>query len=203
MRRLLLLAAVVLVAAAGGYAQDAQKVLDTFKRNFTIASLDVKIQILQDASSGKTAASMGPLYLQAVDFVNDNASLVSTDARFDQLAAIAAQQVGVVAFQPARASLWKLFQSGVGSQSLANAATALGIIGTGDQETIANLNRFVDSQNVLFSSGTPPDTIVIAAAFQALGKLADPSSFQVLFAAINLGYGDRLTAIARDALLSL
>jgi hypothetical protein len=203
MRRLLLLAAVVLVAAAGGYAQDAQKVLDTFKRNFTIASLDVKIQILQDASSGKTAASMGPLYLQAVDFVNDNASLVPTDARFDQLGAIAAQQVGVVAFQPARASLWKLFQSGVGSQTLANAATALGIIGTGDQETIANLNRFVDSQNVLFSSGTPPDTIVIAAAFQALGKLADPSSFQVLFAAINLGYGDRLTATARDALLSL
>jgi hypothetical protein len=44
---------------------------------------------------------------------------------------------------------------------------------------------------------------VIAAAFQALGMLGDASSFPVLFSAINLGYGEKLTGIAHDALLLL
>ncbi len=203
MRRALLLLAALFAAAVSVHAQDAQKLLDSFKRNFAIASLDVKIQILQDASSSAAASSMGPLFQQAVDFVVDNASLVPTDARFNQLASIAAEQLGVVGYQAARSSVWKLFQAGVDSQTLADAAIALGAIGAGDPDTIANLNRYVDSQNTLFSAGTPPDTIVIAAAFQALGKLADPSSFPSLFSAINLGYGEKLTAIARDALLHL
>jgi hypothetical protein len=203
MRRALLLLAALLAAAVSVHAQDAQKLLDTFKRNFAIASLDVKIQILQDAASGTAAPSMGPLFQQAVDFVVDNSSLVPTDARFNQLASIAAEQLGLVGYQSARSSVWKLFQAGVDSQTLAKAAVALGTIGAGDADTIANLNRYVDSQNTLFSAGTQPDTIVIAAAFQALGKLGDPSSFPYLFSAINRGYGEKLTAIAHDALLLL
>jgi hypothetical protein len=198
-----MLGCALLVVAAAGYAQDTQKILDAFRRNFAIGSLDVKIQILQDAASGTAVSSMGPLFLQAVDFVNDNASLVPTDARFNQLATIAAQQIGAIGYKDARASLWKLFQAGVDSASLAAAATALGLVGAGDPEIIANLNRYVDSQNTIFTSGKPPDTVVIAAAFQALGRLGDPSSFPILFSAMNLGYGDKLTAIARDALLSI
>jgi len=203
MRRALLLAAALLAAAASGYAQDAQRVVETFKRNFAIGSLDVKIQILQDAASGKTAPAMGPLFQQAVVFVIDNVSLVPTDARFDQLASLAAEQIGVVGFVPGRSSLLKLFQAGVDSQTRARAATALGLLAAGDEDIVANLNRYVDSQNVMFASGKPPDTVVIAACFQALGRLGDPSSFPILFAGMNLGYGDKLTATARTALLAI
>jgi hypothetical protein len=146
---------------------------------------------------------MGELFQQAVDFVNDNASLVPTDARFNQLASIAAEQIGIVGYAPARTSLWKLFKAGVDSATLARTTTALGLVAVGDAEIVANLNRYVDSQNILFAAGTPPDTVVVAAAFQALGRLGDTSSFSLLFAAINLGYGDKLTAIARDALLTI
>jgi HEAT repeat protein len=61
----------------------------------------------------------------------------------------------------------------------------------------------VDSQNSLFISGKQPDNNVIAACFQALGKLGDPSSFPVLFSAMYLGYSDAVAGIAHDALLAL
>jgi hypothetical protein len=193
----------VVVAAAAASAQDTAKILDTFRRNFAIASLDVKIQILQDAAAGATAAAMGPLFQQAIDFVIDNSSLIPTDARFNQLAGIAAQQIGVVAYAAGRDSVWKLFQATTDSQTLGQAATALGVVGAGDPDIIASLNRYVDSQNSLFISGKQPDNNVIAACFQALGKLGDPSSFPVLFSAMYLGYSDAVAGIAHDALLAL
>ena len=203
MRRVLCIGIALMVAAAAAPAQDAQKILDTFRRNFAIASLDVKIQILQDAAAGKNAADMGPLFQQAVDFVIDNASLIPTDARFSQLAALGAEQVGVVAYAPGRYSVWKLFQAGTDSITLAKAAVALGVVGAGDAETIANLNRYVEAQNVLTGAGKPIDSAVIAASIQSLGKLGDPSSFPILFSAMNLGYPEKMAALARDALLAI
>ncbi|HEY9595597.1 MAG TPA: hypothetical protein VHE79_14050 [Spirochaetia bacterium] len=203
MRRFLAIGICLLVCVAAAQAQDAQKVLDSFRRNFAIASLDVKIQILQDASKGQNASTMGPLYQQAVDFVNDNASLVPTDARFNQLAAIGAEQIGVVNYVAARYSVWKLFQTITDSGSLAKAATALGIVGAGDPEIVADLNRYIDSQNSLFASGQTPDSVVIAAALKSLGRLADPTSFPVLFAASEVGYADAITQIARASLFSV
>jgi len=203
MRRAICLCAAFIAVASVSFAQDAQKILDTFKRNFAIASLDVKIQILQDAAAGKTASAMGPLFQQAVDFVTDNASLIPTDGRFNQLAGIGAEQIGVVGYTAGKDSVWKLFQVTKDSQTLARAAAALGAVGTGDADTITNLNRYVDSQNAFFASGKTPDMAVVAACFKALGALGDPSSFPVLFSSMNLGYPDQVTAIARDALLSI
>ncbi len=203
MKRAVALCIVFIAVASLASAQDAQKILDTFRRNFAIASLDVKIQILQDAAAGKTASAMGPLFQQAVDFVTDNASLIPTDARFNQLAGIGAEQLGVVGYASARDSVWKLFQAGVDSETLGKAATSLGVLGAGDADTIANLNRYVDSQNVLFASGKTPDMIVVAACFKALGKLGDPRSFPILFSAMNLGYPDKVAAMAKDALMAI
>jgi hypothetical protein len=203
MKRALLIVIGIFIAAALAQAQDAQKILDTFRRNFAIGSLDVKIQILQDAAADKNAASLGPLFQQAVDFVIDNASLVPTDPRFSQLAAIGADQIGAIGFTAGRYSVWKLFQVTKDSQTLAKAATTLGTAGAGDPEIIADLNRYLDGQNGLFASGSMPDTPVLAAAITSIGKLGDPSSFPILFSAMNLGYSDQITAMAKDALLSL
>ena len=197
----ILIALVLPLMSAQG--QEASRILDTFKRNFAIASLDVKIQILQDAAGGKNAADMGPLYEQALEFVTDNGSLVASDPRFNQLAAIAAEQVGTVKYVPAKDSLWKLFQINADSQTLQKAADALGVVGAGDADIIANLNHYVDTQNNIFAAGTQTDMVVVAACIAALGKLGDPSSFPILFTAMNLGYTDRVSVIAKDALLSI
>jgi hypothetical protein len=203
MRRVLCIGIALVMAATVVQAQDSKKILETFRRNFAIASLDVKIQILQDAAAGKTAPDMGPLFQQAVDFVFDNAGLIPTDARFSQLAAIGAEQIGAVNYVPGRFSLWKLFQSGVDSLTLGKAATALGVVGAGDEEIIANLNRYVDGQNAIFATGKTPDMAVIAASIKALGRLGSPASFPVLFSSINLGYPDQVSALARDSLLAI
>ena len=203
MRRALGICIALIVAVGAAYAQDAQKVLDTFRRNFAIASLDVKIQILQDAAAGKTASSMGPLFQQAVDFVIDNGSLVPTDARFNQLAAIGAEQAGNVGFTAARFSVWKLFQITPDTQTLSKAATALGTLGAGDAEIIADLNHWLDAQNSVFATGKMPDPAVLVSVIQSLGKLGDSSSFPFLFTAMNLGYSDQISAIAKTSLLSL
>ena len=203
MKRAICIGLIFIAAASMLPAQDAQKILDTFRRNFAIASLDVKIQILQDAAAGKTASAMGPLFQQAVDFVTDNASLIPTDARFNQLAAIAAEQVGVVGYTPGKDSVWKLFTVTQDSVTLAKAAGALGVVGVGDADTVTNLNRYVDSQNSFFASGQTPDLAVVAACFKALGAIGDSTSFPVLFSAMNLGYPEQVAAIAKASLLSL
>jgi hypothetical protein len=203
MRRVLCISAALLVAATASFAQDTSKVLDTFRRNFAIASLDVKIQILQDAAAGSSASAMGPLFQQAVDFVCDNASLIPSDARFNQLAGIGAEQIGVVGYKSGRDSLWKLFKTTTDSQTLGKAAIALGIVGVGDPEVVDNLNRYVQAQNNLFISGKVPEYFVLSCCFQALGRLGDPSSFPVLFSATYLGYNDKASATAREALFSV
>jgi hypothetical protein len=203
MRRALGVVTVLFAFALAAQAQDTKKILETFRRNFAIASLDVKIQILQDASSGKNAPDMGPLFHQAVDFVVDNASLIPSDPRFLQLAAIAADQTGAVGYLPARFSVWKLFSIAADAETLAKAAGALGVIGAGDREIIADLNRWIDTQNTLFASGKTTDALVIAAGLQALGKLGDPSSFPFVFSAMNLGYSDQVASVAKEALLSI
>ncbi|MGA2614029.1 MAG: hypothetical protein ABSG38_11325 [Spirochaetia bacterium] len=203
MKRALWILVVLVIPFFSAQAQEASKILDTYRRNFTIASLDVKIQILQDAASGKNAADMGPLYEQALEFVTDNGTLMGSDTRFNQLAAIAAEQIGIIKYAPAKASLWKLFQINSDTQTLQKAAYALGEVGAGDPEILANLNHYVDTQNVNFAAGAQPDMIVLAACLQALGKLGDPSSFPILFSAMNLGYSSKITAFAKDALLSI
>jgi hypothetical protein len=204
MRRLVAIVAVLFCIAAGvAFAQDAQKVLDTYRRNFAIASLDVKIQILQDAAASAAAKELGPLYQQALEFVLENASLLPADPRFRQLAVIAADQVAAIGFAPARTALWRLFQDDTATGTRISAATALGAVGAGDPEVVDHLNRFLDAQNALFAAGKGADLQVVPAILRALGRLGDPSSFPSIFTAMVLGYSGETTQIARESLLAV
>ena len=146
---------------------------------------------------------MGPLFQQAIDFVVDNASLMPSDPRFRQLAALRGPSSRRPRSHPARYSVWNLFQVDPDTSTLVNAATALGIIGAGDPEIIANLNRYVDAQNTCSPVGQGPGPAVVAACMQALGQLGDPSSFPSLFSAMNIGYPEPMTARREEALLAL
>ena len=203
MRRLVGIAAALCVAAAAVSAQDAQKVLETYRRNFAIASLDVKIQILQDAAAAPGTAELGPLYQQALEFVLENISLLPADPRFRQLAVIAADQVAAIGYAAARTALWRLFQEDSETGTRIRTATALGAVGAGDPEVVDHLNRFLDSQNALFAAGKGSDQQVVPAILRALGRLGDPSSFPSLFTAMVLGYTDETTRVARESLLAV
>jgi hypothetical protein len=203
MRRLVGIAAALCIAAVAAPAQDAQKVLETYRRNFAIASLDVKIQILQDAAAASGSESFGPLFQQALEFVLENIAVLPADPRFRQLAAIAADKVAAIGYAPARTALWRLFQEDSETGTRIRTATALGAVGTGDPEVVDHLNRFLDNQNALFVAGKGADRQVVPAILRALGRLGDPSSFPSLFTAMVLGYSDETTQVARESLLAV
>jgi hypothetical protein len=202
-RPVAVLAALLCLPIAAAGAQDAKRVLESFKRNFAIGSLDVKIQILQDAASSTAAREMGPLYQQAVDFVLDNVTLIPTDPRFRQLAGLAAEQAAAIGFPDARFSLWRLFQADTDTALRVRIAGALGLTSSGDPDIVQGLGRFLDAQNSIYSTGKAPDMQVVDAVVQALGRLGDPASFPILFTAMNRDYSDQITRDARAALLSV
>lgn len=203
MKKLLgsILAFAVMAGSLG--AQDTGKILATYKGNFAKASLTVKIEILQDASANKGVQEMGPLFLDAVDFVLNNSSFIGSDPQYRQLAQIAIEQIAAIKHTPAKQSLWKVFQLDTDTTMRVKTAAALGIIAAGDLEIIGNLNKWLESQNSVFATGKIPDLQAVSGVLQSLGKLGDPASFPILFRSMILGYSEKVTATAREALLSV
>jgi hypothetical protein len=187
---------------AGLSAQNPEDLLRSFTRNFAIASLDVKMQIIQDAGdSGQPG--MGPLYQQAIDYVLGNASLMHSDQRFRQLAILAAGQMASAGYTEGAYSVWKLFDTDKETALRISCLNALGALAAGDREIIGYLNMWLKNQNTIFQSGRVPDMYVISAAVRALAELGDRSSFPVLFTAMTLGYTDDISRAAREGLFRL
>jgi hypothetical protein len=195
---------VVLIAVVfcGAWGQQTDDLLNAFQRNFVISSLDVKIQILQDAAD-KGAAGLGPLYLQAVDYVLGNVSLIAKDGRFGQLSEIALEQLDALSFTEASRSVWQLFEADTGTGVRVRALSTLGNIAGGDEDTMQNIVMWLDKQNIIRETGTPQDIQVIAAAVNALGRLGPESAFPVVFTAMYLGYSDIISSLCREALLTI
>ena len=184
------------------WAQDPQDLLRSFTRNFAISSLDVKMQIIQDAGTSGYP-QMGPLYQQAIDFVLGNFTLIDTDQRFRQLAILAVDQMEASGYTEGRHSVWKLFDTDEETGVRISCLNALGKLARGDEEIIEYLNVWLDNQNTLFRSGKVPDLYVISAAVRALAELGDRSSFPVLFSTMTIGYTDAISRSARDGLFGL
>jgi HEAT repeat protein len=188
--------------ASSLWAQNPEDLLRSFTRNFAIASLDVKMQIIQDAgNSGHT--EMGPLYQQAIDYVLDNFSLIDTDQRFRQLAILAVDQMEAAGYTEGRYSVWKLFDADNETGVRISCLNALGTLAQGDQEIIQYLNVWLRQENTIFQTGEVPDVYVISAAVRALADLGDRSSFPVLFNTMTIGYTDDISRSAREGLFLL
>lgn len=198
-----LVALLALVLAAGtARAQAAQDPLRGYQRNFVIGSLEMKIQILQD--TGKSASrELGPLYLQAVDFVLANHPLLADEPRYRVLAVSALDLLRAAGFSAARDSVWDLFATDGSSEVRAACLRCLGVIARGDPGIVRNINLWLQSQNAALQAGQAPDEAVAAAAVQALSALGDPSSFAILFSTMNLRYSAETTGLAREALQSI
>jgi len=198
----LCLALFYLLVAGVSWSQSSQDLLKSYLRNFAIASLDVKVQIVLDG--GQTGLKeLGPLYLRAVDYVLQNFSLLETDQRFRTLAQAALTQVRATGFAEARFSVWKLFQTDTSPDVRQSSLDALAVIGKGDAELARSLTLWLEAQNSVFQTGKVPEVPVILAAVRALGALGDPVSFPVLFATMNLGYTEEVNRQARLSLLAI
>ncbi len=192
----------LLLAAGAGWSQTPQELLKSYQRNFAIASLDVKVEIVLDAGQ-KGLKELGPLYLRAVDYVLTNFSLLETDQRFRTLAMAALTQLRATGFADARYSVWKLFQTDTSPDVRQSVLDALAVIGKGDPEIARSLTLWLESQNSIFQTGKVPEVPVILAAVKALGALGDPIAFPVLFVTMNQGYTDEISRQARLSLLAI
>jgi HEAT repeat protein len=202
MKKVFALVALLGLCAVGAWAQNPQELLKSYTRNFAIASIDVKIELIRDA--GETGyRELGPLYLQAVDYVLNNYAVIDTDQRFRQLAVAALNRLREVDYREARNSVWKLFDQDDETGVRLACLGALAVLAQGDEEIVDYLNRWLQAQNTVFQTGTVPDPYVVSACVRTLGKLGDPSSFAVLFSTMDRGYTDDISREARAALLSL
>ena len=180
-------------------AQESDPLVDSFIRNFARASLQTKIQIIQDA--GETdLEGMGLLYEKALDFVLANSHLLATDSLTQQLAVLATKYIGDIGYGEAKYRLWELFETDRETTVRVEVMLTLGEIAKGDDEIVERMNTWLDSANNRLQSGTTVDKQVVAACVISLGKLADQSSFPVLFTARIIRYSDVITASAEESL---
>jgi len=203
MRRALAAALGLCVILASSAAQDYDVLLKTFQRNFERSEqLEVKIKILQDSIKAGPDA-MGPLYLQAVEYVVAHSERLIKEPMMKELAVLAMTQIGEIRYVPARKAVWKLFTEDPDTALRITALQTLSVIGQGDEETVRTIIEWVESQNSLFQSNRKPDVQVVRQAVLTLGAFKSATAFSVLFTVKEIGYSETVSKLAEKALLEL
>lgn len=195
-------AALALLMAQAAFAQDPTELIETYKRNFARSSLGTKYELLREASSYEGMA-LGPLYETALDFVLGNVSLIGSDTLMRDIAVLSVNMIRQTGHAPAAGKLWSLFRSYRDSSIRVPVMQTLGEIAKGQADILAEINAFVDTQLNLYKSGTQPDLPVLDAAIAALGRLGDPSSYQVLFSAFVAGVNKAISERASAAMAAV
>ncbi|MCL2232993.1 MAG: hypothetical protein FWB99_07955, partial [Treponema sp.] len=85
-------------------------------------------------------------------------------------------------------TLWELFGVFEDAHTRVAILGALGTLGTGDPQTVANLNRLLQDKNRAFRADQYVNHIVLRSCIAALGAFGDESSFPFLFSAMTAGY---------------
>lgn len=194
------LLAVLLIPAAT--AQDSSRVLEAYQQQFQQATPAGKLQILQSADRG-TPEELGPLWVQAVQFVLTNSQDIAEDQLLQDIALYAIDQIEVAEFAPAARQLWTLFEEFDGNTVRIRILETLRVTGGGNAELILDLNGWVQAQVTLFRGGVTPDLQVFRNAIITVGVLADDSSFPVLLDTQLAQISQEITADARAAMEQL
>lgn len=188
--------------AQAAFAQDPTELIETYRRNFARSSLGTKFELLREASSYEGVA-LGPLYETALDFVLGNVSLIGSDTLMRDIAVLSVNMIRKTGHAPAAGKLWSLFRSYRDSSIRVPVMQTLGEIAKGQADILAEINAFVDTQINLYKSGTQPDLPVLDAAIAALGRLGDPSSYQVLFSAFVAGVNRAISERSSAAMAAI
>jgi hypothetical protein len=190
------------LVVSGVVAQDSAALIETYRRNFARSSLGTKYELLKEAASYENV-DMGPLYDTALLFVLNNSSLLASDATLRDMAVLCVEMLRKYAYAPAAENLWSLFRVFRDNIVRIPVLQTLGEIGKGNASIIRELNSFLETQLNLHKSGAQIDTTVIDATVNSLGRLGDPSSFSVLFAAYTANLSKSITDRSSVAMASL
>ncbi|MDX9959364.1 MAG: hypothetical protein AB7T74_15755 [Clostridia bacterium] len=190
------------LVVSGVVAQDSAALIETYRRNFARSSLGTKYELLKEAASYENV-DMGPLYDTALLFVLNNSSLLASDATLRDMAVLCVEMLRKYAYAPAAENLWSLFRVFRDNIVRIPVLQTLGEIGKGNASIIRELNSFLETQLNLHKSGAQIDTTVVDATVNSLGRLGDPSSFSVLFAAYTANLSKSITDRSSVAMASL
>ncbi len=200
--RLFAVTAMILLLAVGAYAQNEQVILKTYFDNFEKATLEIKVQILRDASAN-AKVDMGPLYLEALKYILNNSDRIRQSGDARELSTLAIQMIEKQKYMEAKDTLWRLFESEKETLNRITIMGALGEIAQGDPLISESLNSWLAAQNSLYKTGIVPEHQVVSSCVLALGKLKHPSSFPVLFHTMMVGYSDEITKQSEQAMYEL
>lgn len=201
-RRAVLLVILVAIAVTGAIAQEPNRALQAYQDRFETSTPEIKLQVLQTADL-LPVEELGPLYVQAIQFVLTNANEIDSNIILRDMALFATEKIGEGGYAPATSSLWSLFVEYGDNTSRIAILEVLGAIGVGDAELIIDLNGWVQAQTNLYRGGVLPDQQVYRNAVLALGRLGDTSSFPVLLDVQLAQISDAISAEGRDAMAAL
>jgi len=201
-RRVVLLVLVLIAVVLASVSAQDNRALQAYRDRFRESSPEIKLQILQTADM-LPADELGPLYVEAVQFVLTNADEIESDNTLREIALFATEKIGEGGYTPATSSLWSLFVEYDDNTSRILILDVLGSIGGGDAELIIDLNGWVQAQANLYRGGVMPDQQVLRNAVQTLGDLADASSFPVLLDVQLAQISDPITDDARASMDAL
>jgi len=181
------------------FAQSPDPVVLSYQRNFIRASISTKYELLNDASL-ITSVNMTPLYIDALVFVRNAWPLLGTDNQLMDLASAAASKAAVFQDASVLGALREIFVTVPDPRVRSASLNAFGLLFKGRKDDIAFLNAWFAEQ--LSRPQTDPsfDPRTLAACAQVLGKIGDPSSFDVLFEAATTARDTGLVQAAAVAL---
>jgi hypothetical protein len=191
----------LVLVSIGAAAQDSQQ-LQTFMDAFQSGSPDVKLQVLRRAQE-QPAEDMSPLYLEAAEFLENNAGQVANSAAMREMAQITAVGVREAGNVQALEALRRVFENYREPEMRVSILRTLGAVGGEDDETITWLRDWVSDQNDLQVAGERPNTQVVRAAVDAMALISDESFFEPLLEAVLAQYSRSITDAARDAMYAL
>jgi hypothetical protein len=200
MKRFAVVLLLVLISISG-FAQQSQT-LQTYLDAFESGSPDVKLQVLRRAQE-EPAEEMSPLYLEAAEFLENNAGQVENSAAMREMAQITAVGVREAGNVQALEALRRVFESYREPDMRVNILRTLGAVGGDDDETITWLRDWVSVRNNLQVGGNRPNTQVVRAAIDAMAEISDESFFEPLLAAVLAQYSANITTAAREAMYAL
>lgn len=167
---------------ATAYSQSLDPVILSYQRNFIRASISTKLELLNDASR-ITTINMTPLYSDALLFAGNSYSVLGNDAQLIELASVAAAKVSSYQDTTVLPSIRMVFHTIPDATVRISCLNALSVLAKGQKDEISYLNAWFSDSVEAAKKGSQNDTKTMAACATVLGKLADPSSFTVLFKA--------------------
>jgi len=181
------LSGLFLIGLPGVHAQES--ILASYHWNFVRASLAGKTAILLDAATDERAEEfIGELYEIALQYALSKGRLFYDEPEMISLVAVAARGAGTAGNTASLESLWELFGVFQDAHTRVAILGALGTLGAGNPQVVANLNQLLDDKNRAFRAGQHVNHIVLRSCIAALGAFGDESSFPVLFSAMTAGY---------------